>query len=129
MSRYGLTAGLLSGIVLLFSLASSPPPPDIVHSDAVREGEKAARTLPPSDTLDASTTLGTPLIHSLPPEWNGMPVSRYVLLEGPALSGVAGRSFTWIPKNAEPGTYDVRLQARYPDAPADTLVLQIDVQP
>jgi hypothetical protein len=82
----------------------------------------------PPDTLRSSTTPGTPLIRSLPAELNGAAVSRYVLLEGPALSGVAGRSFTWIPTDAEPNTYDVRLQARHPDAPADTLLLQIDVQ-
>lgn len=84
--------------------------------------------LPPPDTLRSSATTGTPFIRSLPGRINETPVSRYVILDGPALSGVAGRSFTWIPTDAQPNTYDVHLQALHADAPADTLVLQITLE-
>ena len=83
----------------------------------------------PPDTLRSSTTVGTPIIRSLPAQVNDTPVSRYVILEGPALSGVAGRSFTWIPKDTDPGTYDVRLRAHHPDAQSDVLVLRIELKP
>ncbi|PSQ77535.1 MAG: hypothetical protein BRD35_03475 [Bacteroidetes bacterium QH_7_62_13] len=70
----------------------------------------AALTAPP-DTLRSSATT----------------VSRYVLLEAPALSGVAGRSFAWIPEGTNPGTHDVRFRAQHPNAEPDTLVLRIEL--
>lgn len=79
------------------------------------------------DTLRTSAEPDTPLILSLPAELNGHSVERYTLLRGPALSGVAGRSFTWIPHGADPGTHEVLLRGNAPDAPADTLVLRIDL--
>lgn len=82
----------------------------------------------PPDTLRATTSVGSPLILSLPAQLNDTPVSRYTVLEGPSLCGVAGRSFTWIPKGTDPDTYGVRLQAQHADAPADTLVLRINLQ-
>ncbi|MFB6098264.1 MAG: hypothetical protein ABEK84_03975 [Salinibacter sp.] len=75
-----------------------------------------------------STTSDQPVIHTLPAELNGHPVEHYTLLRGPALSGVAGRSFTWIPQGADPGTHEALLQAHAPNAPPDTLVLRIDLQ-
>jgi len=84
-------------------------------------------TVPP-DTLLASAEPDTPLILTLPTELNGRSVERYSLLQGPALSGVAGRSFTWIPEGAAPGTHEALLRTHAPDAPADTLVLRIDLQ-
>ena len=86
----------------------------------------AALTAPP-DTLRSSATTGTPLIRSLPAQLNNKPVSRYVLLEAPALSGVAGRSFAWIPEGTNPGTHDVRFRAQHPNAEPDTLVLRIEL--
>lgn len=83
----------------------------------------------PPDTLRTSAEPGTPLVLSLPSELNGRTVERYSLLRGPALSGVAGRSFTWIPQGAEPGMHEALLQAHAPDAPPDTLVVQINLQP
>jgi hypothetical protein len=83
---------------------------------------------PPPDTVRASVPAGTPLIRSLPSDLNGRPVARYTLLRGPALSGVAGRSLTWITRSVSPGTYDLRLRAAHPDAAPDTLVVRVDVQ-
>lgn len=83
-------------------------------------------TLP--DTLRTSADPGTPLILTLPAKLNGRSVERYTLLRGPSLSGVAGRSFTWIPEGAEPGTHEALLRTHAPDAPADTLVVRIDLQ-
>ena len=80
------------------------------------------------DTLRATVAPGRPLIRSLPAEVGGAPVTGYAVLRGPALCGVAGQSFTWIPRGTAPGTYDVRLRATHPDAAPDTLVLRVDVQ-
>jgi len=82
----------------------------------------------PPDTLRASAEPDTPLILTLPAELNGRPVGRYSILRGPALSGVAGRSFTWIPKGAEPGLHEALLRTHGPHAMADTLVIRIDLQ-
>ncbi len=81
----------------------------------------------PLDTLTVSGSAGTPLVRTLPEEVDGTTVVRYVVIDGPALSGAAGRSFTWIPRNAAPGTYDIRLQATHPDTTPDTLLLQVDL--
>jgi hypothetical protein len=100
------------------SLKSLKPPTDpwAAHSRAASP-----------DTLRASAEPGTPFILTLPAELNGRSVERYSLLRGPALSGVAGRSFTWIPQGAEPGMHEVLLRGHAPDAPADTLLLRIDL--
>jgi len=82
----------------------------------------------PPDTVRATAKPDTPLVLSLPTKLNGQPIERYSLLQGPALSGVVGRSFTWIPDGAEPGTHEALLQTHAPDVPPDTLVLQIDLQ-
>lgn len=84
---------------------------------------------PSPDTLRTPAEPNTPLILSLPAELNGHAVERYTLLEGPSLSGVAGRSFTWIPQGADPGTHEALLQTHTPDASPDTLVVQINLQP
>jgi hypothetical protein len=81
------------------------------------------------DTLRASVAAGGALVRTLPAEVGGAPVTGYAVLRGPALCGVAGRSLTWITRGVAPGTYDVRLRARHPDAAPDTLVLRVDVQP
>jgi len=88
----------------------------------------AATIIAQADTLRTTATPGTPLILTLPAEMNGRSVERYSLLRGPALSGVAGRSFTWIPEGAAPGTHEALLRTHAPDAPADTLVITIDLQ-
>ena len=80
------------------------------------------------DTIRTTAAPNTPLLLPLPTELQGEPVERYTLLHGQALSGVAGRSFTWIPEGASPDIYEARLQAHGPDAaPPDTLVLRIDL--
>ena len=82
----------------------------------------------PPDTLRTSAEPGRPLILTLPAELRGQSVERYSLLQGPALSGVAGRSFTWIPQGAEPGMHEALFRIHTPEAPADTLVLRIELQ-
>lgn len=59
-------------------------------------------------------------------------MARYTLLRGPALSGVAGRSVTWIPRPADAGstrTLTLRALPAVDSLAADTLVLQIRVAP
>ena len=90
-------------------------------------GPRVAPVLSP-DTLRTSAEPGTPLILTLPSELDGRSVEHYTLLRGPALSGVAGRSFTWIPEGADPGVHEALLRPHAPDAPPDTLVLRIDLQ-
>lgn len=82
----------------------------------------------PPDTLVASTRPDTPLILSLPTTINDRPVSRYEIVNGPALCGVAGHSFTWIPRRAADSSHHASLQAVHPDAPSDTVVVRMDVQ-
>lgn len=83
----------------------------------------------PPDTVRAATDPNTPLVLPLPAELNGQSIDRYKLLRGPALSGVAGRSFTWIPKGAAPGTYEALLQASTASSVSpDTLVVRIDLR-
>ncbi|MFB6247541.1 MAG: hypothetical protein ABEL97_03130 [Salinibacter sp.] len=88
----------------------------------------AASVAPASDTLRAEVAAGRSLIQALPAEVGGTPVTGYAVLRGPALCGVAGRSFTWITRGTAPGTYDVRLRAAHPGTAPDTLVLRIDVR-
>lgn len=83
----------------------------------------------PPDTLRASVAAGTPLVRALPPSLNGTPVGRYSILTGPALSGTAGYSFTWITRGTAPGTYTIPLRATHADAPPDTLVVRVELQP
>jgi len=91
-------------------------------------GPWIAPTTAPPETLCTTAGSETPLVLSLPAEVDGQPVKRYTLLRGPALSGVAGRSFTWIPHDTNLGTHEALLQTQSPDAPPDTLVLWIDLQ-
>ena len=100
------------------------------YEPATRRGVALSASVRPLsiDTLRATAEPGTPLLLTLPSSLAKRPVERYVLLEGPALSGVAGRSFTWIPQGAEPGTHTVLLHARHRTPPPDTLVLRIDLQ-
>jgi len=123
-----LAIGALVSSLLLLGLSPSPPLPSLVEPT---ESLRVAPTLrlPSSDTLRADATSETPLLLSLPSELGDAPVARYTMLQGPALSGVAGRSFTWIPNGSNPGTYEVRLHAHHPDTAPDTLVLRIDLQP
>jgi len=116
-------APLLFAPLLLLGAAFGPSFVEPANSARV-----AAASSPPPDTLRSSISAGTPLIRSLPAELNGAPVRRYTLLRGPALSGVAGRSLTWITRGAAPGTYDVRLRAVHPDAAPDTLVVRVEIQ-
>jgi hypothetical protein len=119
-----LAVGAALFSTLGLGLFSSPYTPANVEPVATARVAPALRTARP-DTLRTNATTDAPLVFSLPADLGGPPVSHYTVLQGPALCGVAGRSFTWIPNGSAPGTYDVRLQAHHADAPADTLVLRI----
>ncbi|MFP4227241.1 MAG: hypothetical protein ACLFTE_00260 [Salinivenus sp.] len=80
------------------------------------------------DTLKATVTAGEPLILTLPTTIDGTTVGSYRMLRGPALSGVAGRSLTWITRDVSPGSQDLSLQARRPGAAPDTLIVRVEVQ-
>jgi hypothetical protein len=99
-----------------------------VSVEPVTAPRVAAPAVPASDTLRASVAAGSPLVRSLPAEVGGTSVTGYAVLRGPALCGVAGRSFSWITRGTPPGTYDVRLRATHLNAAPDTLVLRIDVR-
>jgi hypothetical protein len=81
------------------------------------------------DTVRTATRTGTPLTLSLPDALDGHSVARYSLLRGPALSGVAGRSFTWIPEGTAPGVHHALLRAESTNTSPDTLVVQIRLRP
>lgn len=81
----------------------------------------------PPDTLTATVSAGTPLVRSLPDTVDGTRVTRYAVLNGPALCGTAGRSFTWITRDVSPGAHDIRLLANHPEADPDTLLFRINI--
>lgn len=124
MSQRWLVVGAVSFALLLMSLPASLLASNEVEPTAASR-VAAALLAPPPDTLRTDASTGTPVVLSLPAELRDTPVSRYTVLQGPALCGVAGRSFTWVPKNVDPGTYDIALHAHRPDAQPDTLVVQI----
>lgn len=124
MPQRWLAVGSLFFALLLLG-TTSPTPTEVEPVPTPGVASDPARSSP--DTLRADAAADTPLILSLPAELSGAPVTRYTLLQGPSLSGVAGRSFTWIPKGAAPGTHDVRLHAHRPNAQPDTLVVQIEL--
>ena len=103
---------------------SSPTSPEPNSPSRVASGPSRL-----ADTVRASVDSDTPLTLMLPDTLNGRSVARYSLLHGPALSGVAGRSFAWIPQGAAPGMHHAHLRAESTDAPPDTLVVQIHFQP
>ena len=67
----------------------------------------------------------------LPEATDAGPVVRYDLVRGPALSGVAGRSLTWILRPSDAGTTQrLVVRAHHPPADSlapDTLVVRVDV--
>jgi hypothetical protein len=104
---------LLSAILL--GTASAPSP------------SASSSTVPP-DTVTSTVAAGAPLVRSLPTSLDDAPVARYTVLEGPALSGAAGYSFTWITRDTAPGSYAILLRADHPDAAPDTLIVQVTVE-
>ncbi len=121
-----LLPALAVGLLGMAGLGTVPSPTSLEPGSTPRV---ASAPVHPPDTLHTSAEPGTPLTLTLPATLNGQSVIRYTLLRGPALSGVAGRSFTWIPEGAAPGTYQALLRAESADAPSDTLVVQINFQP
>ncbi len=124
MSRPIVATAAFGMCLCLLGAASSRPALRTV--EPAPEPWVAQPSLP--DTLEARVVAGETLIHTLPGgDENG--AASYRMLRGPALSGVAGRSLTWITRGVAPGTYRLRLQAQRPDAAPDTLVLRVEVQP
>lgn len=123
MRQHNFYIGSLVGLLLIVMPSTVVDAIEPLNLRGVAESRLA-----PPDTLTTSAAVGTPVILSLPDQVGDAPVAQYTILRGPALSGVAGHSFTWITQDIDPDTYDVSLQANHPDAPPDTLVLRIDVQ-
>jgi hypothetical protein len=113
-----------AGLLVVLLVAGAGGPSALEPATAAR----VAGTAPP-DTIRASVAAGTPLVRSLPSSLSGAPVARYAILNGPALSGTAGYSFTWITRGTPPGTYAIPLRATHADAPPDTLVVRVELQP
>lgn len=125
MSRLWLSTVFVLGLLALPRFEHVPVASDGFEPSATA---RVAAPSPSDDTLRTATAATTPLIVSLPTELQGAPVTRYSVLQAPALSGVADRSLTWIPRGTGPGTYDVRLHAHHSNAAPDTLVVQITVE-
>jgi len=123
MSPRWLAVGVVV-VVAFGALGLTPLSPVSSKIEPAAASRVAPAPVPP-DTLRADATTATPLILALPADLGEAPVSRYTMLQGPALSGVAGRSFTWVPKETAPGTYTAHLQAQRPNTTPDTLVVQI----
>lgn len=110
--------------LLLLGVTSGSPVP----TPSPRTHGTPIRPAAPPDTLTTTIPKGTPLVRSLPDTVGGTPVTQYAVLNGPALCGTAGRSFTWIPRDAAPGPHPIRLKANHPDASPDTLILRVNVE-
>ncbi|MFO8100409.1 MAG: hypothetical protein R6T83_12410 [Salinibacter sp.] len=119
------TAALGIGLLLLGVGHPTPSHGPLEPADKAR----VARATGAPDTLTATVGAGDALILSLPDATRGTTVASYRMLRGPALSGVAGRSLTWITRDVAPGTYTLLLQARRPGADPDTMVVRVEVQP
>lgn len=122
-----LPAAVTSGFVLvlligIFGLNSS------IADEHPNNSATEPRTATVPDTVVASTPQDTPLILSLPATVQDRPVTRYKILRGPSLCGVAGQSFTWVPHAAQNPPYHATLEAVHPDPPTDTLVVQMDIE-
>ena len=129
MYRSLFCVGVVAGALFLLGNTNSAPSQVTIRAEVEPTASfPGIENFPSPDTIRSSIPAGTPLVRSLPGEVNGARVTRYGILEGPALSGVAGRSFTWITRGTSPGTYDIRLLASHPDAAPDTLVMQIEIE-
>lgn len=120
-------AALTSGLLLVLFLGISGLEISIAH-EPPRHSSDAPGTETVPDTVTASTPQNTPLILSLPANLKDRPVTQYEVLRGPALCGVAGQSFTWIPRAAENPPYYATLQAVHPNPPSDTLVVRMNIE-
>lgn len=120
-------AALTSGLLLVLFLGISGLEISIANDPPSTSSDAAASFAVP-DTVTASTPQDTPLILSLPATIKDRPVTHYEVLRGPALCGVAGQSFTWIPRAAENPPYHALLRAVHPNPPSDTLVVRMDVE-
>ncbi|PQJ34013.1 hypothetical protein BSZ35_04745 [Salinibacter sp. 10B] len=116
-SALGLVASL--GLFLLGTTGPSSVEP---------AGEARVATTRPPDTIASTASTDTPVLVSLPARVQDAPVTQYTILNGPALSGVAGRSLTWITQGVDPGTYDIVLRATHPELSPDTLVVRVTLQ-
>lgn len=118
---------LTSGLLLVLFLGISGLEVTIAdESPGLPSGAPVTSAVP--DTVTASTPQDTPLILSLPGRLQDRPVTHYKVLRGPALCGVAGHSFTWIPRGAQNPPYYATLQAMHPNPPSDTLVVRMDIE-
>ena len=89
---------------------------------------EAASSLPPDDdTIERSVTAGNILIVALPDALDNTPVEGYRIVEAPALSGLADRSFFWRTQADDAGTHRILFHANRAEAPADTLTLRVTV--
>lgn len=80
------------------------------------------------DTLRQSVQAGAPLIVSLPAERDTVSIDRYDLIRGPALSGVAGRSFAWVTRSDDIGTHTILLRPVASAPLPDTLAMVVTVE-
>jgi len=113
---------VLAGPLLLFAGTMTPIPSEGGGSPGARLQYVRA------DTVRATVTAGETLILPLPTTVDSRTVTEYRMIRGPALSGVAGRSVTWITQNPSPGRHDIHLRALHSNAGSDTLVVRVDVQ-
>ncbi len=80
-----------------------------------------------TDTIERTVQAGAVLTTTLPATLNDSEVAAYRLVDGPAFSGVAGRSLTWPTHHTNPGMHPITV---VPDvqSPADTLVVEVTIQ-
>jgi hypothetical protein len=107
----------MSFLLLILSLLASAP------SDGARPTAPAVSA---SDTLRVRVPAGEPVMLALPRAVRGENVS-YQLLRAPALSWLQDSSYLWRTQPGERGRVHVLMLRASAGAPADTLVLEVDV--
>lgn len=101
------------GFLIIAALLASAAAP------AQRSAAAGPSAAAPADTLRASVQAGQTLIVGLPGDFE--------TVQAPALSWLVDRSFMWRTLPRERGTLPVLFRRR--GAPADTLVLLVEIRP
>ncbi|WP_456428031.1 hypothetical protein [Rhodocaloribacter sp.] len=82
-----------------------------------------------ADTLRPTVRAGETLILALPDTLDARPVAAYAVVRAPALSWLVDRSFLWRTRPDDAGTHHLLFKAAFAEAPPETLVVHVKVEP
>jgi len=125
----GIAAGAALGALAL-ALALSPGRPLAFTDGAYALAPPSVRVLlARGDTLRPTVRAGEPLILALPDTLDARPVAAYALVRAPALSWLVDRSFLWRTRPGDAGTHRLLFKVAFAEAPPETLVVRVKVEP